>query len=252
VTLKLLSEIAQARTIDDVWNQVVQAFAPLGFSRLNYGLTLFRNETSIGDPDDALYLSTADAAYMNEYFNGGHFARTPVFRWVMTNTGACTWRWVDEARAAGTLPQSELDALEVNARMGVKAGIAISFPETGQRIKGAIGLIADIGMTHDDVDAIWAARGDEINAIAHMMHFKITSLPRRAARRSLTARQREALEWVADGKTTQDIAILMGVSVAMIEKHLRLARDALSVETTAQAVAKATILNMIFMRPRGS
>jgi hypothetical protein len=44
----------------------------------------------------------------------------------------------------------------------------------------------------------------------------------------------------------------MGVSVAMIEKHLRLARDALSVETTAQAVAKATILNMIFMRPRGS
>jgi len=53
---------------------------------------------------------------------------------------------------------------------------------------------------------------------------------------------------VADSKTTQDIAILMGVSAAMIEKHLRLARDTLDVKTTAQAVAKAAMLNMIFQR----
>lgn len=248
MTLKRLGEIAHATTTEQVWDLAVQAFVPLGFSRLNYGLTRFRFENSIGDPEDALYLSTANAAYMNEYFNGGHFARTPVFRWVMTHTGACTWRWVDEDRAAGRLSPSELDALAVNARMGVKAGIAISFPETCNRIKGAIGLIADQGMTHDDVDEIWAAHGDEIKAVAHMMHLKITSLPLRSAKRSLTKRQREALEWVADGKTTQDIAILMGVSAAMIEKHLRLARDGLNVETTAQAVAKATLLNMIFTR----
>jgi DNA-binding CsgD family transcriptional regulator len=250
VTLKLLSEIAQAQTIEKVWDLVVQEFTPLGFSRLNYGLTRFRFENSIGDPEDALYLSTANAAYMNEYFNGGHFARTPVFRWVMTNTGACTWRWVDEDRAAGRLSASELDALAVNARMEVKAGIAISFPETCHRIKGAFGLIADRGMTHDDVDEIWAKHADAINAVAHMMHLKITSLPLRSAKRALTKRQREALEWVADGKTTQDIAILMGVSAAMIEKHLRLAREALNVETTAQAVAKATLLNVIFSRRR--
>ena len=46
-------------------------------------------------------------------------------------------------------------------------------------------------------------------------------------RRALSPRQRESLEWVADGKTTQDVALLMGVSAAMVEKHLRLAREAL-------------------------
>lgn len=250
MTLKLLGEIAHAETIEEVWDKVVHYITPLGFSRLNYGLTRFRFENSIGDPDDALYLSTADVAYMNAYFKDGHFARTPVFRWVMSNTGACTWRWVDEDRAAGRLSPSELAALAVNERMGVKAGIAISFPETCHRIKGAFGLIADQGMTHDDVDAIWAKRADEITAVAQMMHLKIASLPLRSAKRTLTKRQREALEWVADGKTTQDIAILMGVSMAMIEKHLRLARDALDVETTAQAVAKATLLNVIFTRMR--
>ena len=250
MTLKLLSDIALAETTEDVWEKVVHALAPLGFSRLSYGLTRFRFENSIGNPDDALYLSTTNDADMNAYFKDGHFARTPVFRWIMTNTGACTWRWVDEDRAAGRLSPSEIAALAVNERMGVKAGIAISFPETCHRIKGAFGLIADLGMSHDDVDAIWAKRADEITAIAHMMHLKIASLPLRSAKRSLTQRQREALEWVADGKTTQDIAILMGVSAAMIEKHLRLARDALDVETTAQAVAKATLLNVIFTRTR--
>ncbi len=81
-----------------------------------------------------------------------------------------------------------------------------------------------------------------------MMHLKIVQLPSPNRRRNLTVRQREALEWVADGKTTGDIATIMEISPAMVEKHLKLAREALDVETTAQAVAKAALLNMIFTR----
>jgi len=63
----------------------------------------------------------------------------------------------------------------------------------------------------------------------------------------LTKRQREVLQWVGDGKTTQDIAILLDLTSATIEKHLRLAREALDVETTAQAVLKAAFLNQMFV-----
>jgi len=91
-----------------------------------------------------------------------------------------------------------------------------------------------------------------ILAVAHSMHLKITQFPQPSRHRPLTDRQREALEWVADGKTAQDIAILMGVSSAMVEKHLRLAREALNVETTAQAVAKGAIMNVIFQRGIGT
>ena len=76
----------------------------------------------------------------------------------------------------------------------------------------------------------------------------IVHLPQLSRHRALSPRQREALEWVADGKTTQDVALLMAVSVAMVEKHLRLARESLSVDTTAQAVAKASLMNLIFQR----
>jgi LuxR family transcriptional regulator len=81
-------------------------------------------------------------------------------------------------------------------------------------------------------------------------HLCILQLPAAGQRRLLTARQTEVLELVADGKTMQDIAILLERNVATVEKHLRGARDALGVETTAQAVRKASVLNQIFRLDR--
>jgi DNA-binding CsgD family transcriptional regulator len=246
--LTLLNRIAAASTIDAAWGHATDYFASLGFARANYGFTRFRHLKTIGDPDDALFLSTCDADYVKRYFVGGFYAKTPVFRWAERSSGICTWTWVKEAFEAGRLSSEEAEAVRQNAVMGVTAGISVSFPEMSSRSKGALGLIADPGMSNGDVDAIFAAKGDEILAVANMMHLTIVHLPQLSRHRALSPRQREALEWVADGKTTQDVALLMGVSAAMVEKHLRLAREALSVETTAQAVAKGALLNMIFQR----
>ncbi len=246
--LATLNRIAAASSIDDAWAIATAHFASLGFSRVNYGFTRFRHLKTIGDPDDALFLSTCDAEYVKRYFGGGFYAKTPVFRWAERSSGICTWTWVREAMEAGRLAPDEADAVRQNAAMGVTAGMSVSFPEVSSRSKGALGLIADAGLTYVDVDRIFAARREEILVVANMMHLTIVHLPQLSRHRALSPRQREALEWVADGKTTQDVALLMGVSPAMVEKHLRLAREALAVETTAQAVAKGALLNMIFQR----
>lgn len=234
-----------------VWQAATGYFARLGFGRVNYGYTRFANDKTIGNPEDAVFLTTADAEYARRYFAGGLYARTPAFRWAQENTGACTWAWVAEAMARGELSPDEVAAVKQNLAMGIRAGITVSFPETSTRAKGALGMIADTGLDHAAVEEIWSARREEILAVANMMHLKIVNMPVANHRRALTQRQREALEWVADGKTTQDVAVLMGVSPAMVEKHLRLARQALDVETTAQAVAKAALLNMVFQKDGG-
>ena len=79
----------------------------------------------------------------------------------------------------------------------------------------------------------------------NVFHLKLLTLPYSGARH-LTQRQREVLQWVGDGKTAQDIGLLMGLTAATVEKHLRLAREALDVETTAQAVLKAAFYNQMF------
>jgi len=247
--LTLLTQIAEARNIDAVWSLATGYFASLGFARANYGFTRFQHAKTIGDPDDALFLTSCDAAYSARYFRGGFYAKGPIFRWAEHNTGATTWKWVAEAFAAGRLSAEETEAVRQNAALDVSAGLSFSFPEASARAKGALGLIADPGLDTEAVEVIWAKHQPEMVVVAHMMHLKIIQLPQLSRSRALSPRQCEALEWVADGKTTQDVALLMGVSAAMVEKHLRLARDALAVETTAQAVAKGALLNMIFQRP---
>lgn len=248
--LSLLSQLAGGKSSAEVWDLAARHFAALGFSRVNYGFTRFHSGSSVGDPDDAMFMTTCDADYAHFYFRNGFFARTPAFRWAQNNIGACTWSWVREAYQAGQLTPEEAETVRQNAARGIVAGISISFPETSSRARGAMGLIADPGLDAEAVDRIFADKRDEILAVANMMHLRLIQLPLASRRRPLTDRQREALEWVADGKTSQDVALLMQISPAMVEKHLRIAREALSVETTAQAVAKAALMNLIFQNAR--
>lgn len=250
--LSLMNRIAEAESTTAVWELACSQYRAWGFSRANYGFTHFRSGRSMGDPDDALFLTTSDPAYVQRYFRNNFYARTPVFRWAEQNSGSCTWSWVKAAFEAGTLPPDEAETVVQNAAIGVVAGISVSFPSVSMRAKGALGLIADPGFDHVAVDAFYAAHRQEVECLAHMMHLKLIQLPFNARRRALTARQREALEWVADGKTSQDIAVLMGVSAAMVEKHLRLARETLDVGTTAQAVAKAALMKQIFHQVQDS
>lgn len=242
----LLSRLAEGKSAAEVWGTATEYFASHGFKRCNYGFTRFKAEHNVGDPDDALFLTTCDPQYAQFYFRNGFYARTPAFRWAQQNTGACTWSWVRAAYLAGELSAEEAETVRQNVAMGIVAGISISFPVTSARAKGALGLIADPGLDAEAVDRIFADKHDELLAVAQMMHLSLIQLPFPSRRRPLTERQRQALEWVADGKTSQDVALLMQVSPAMVEKHLRLAREALSVDTTAQAVAKAALMNLIF------
>ncbi len=245
--LDMVTRIAEAQTIEEAWSMGVTALGWFGFSQINYGFTRFRHADAVGDPADALFLTNHDKEHVKAYFDSGFYARTPMFRWVTQNSGACSWRWAWQERAAGRLTADETRAMDQNVRLGVLAGYSIGFAPTSSRSKGVMGLTARAGLDQDQVDAIWDAHGDQVLALANMLHLKVTQLPYPVQRRPLTERQREALEWVADGKTTQDIAMLMEISPAMVEKHLRLAREALSVETTAHAVAKASFLNQIFV-----
>ena len=137
-----------------------------------------------------------------------------------------------------------------NLAMGVRAGVTISFPTVSPRSKAGLGLIADPDLTHDDVDRISAESGPEIMAVANMMHLKVSQLPQVSRHRSLTPRQREALVGWQMARPRRMWPRSWALSVAMVEKHLRLARETLDVDTTAQAVAKATLLNQIFHHNR--
>lgn len=244
---RYLQVIARCPSIEELWEAHTQKMAEYGFDRLIYGFTRYRTSTSLGDPEDFVILTNHSRAYTDEFLGNGLYYHAPMVRWALTHDGACSWTVLHEMMRNNAMSPAEQRVIDFNRRMNVTAGYTVSFKSISARSKGAIALTANPDMTQEDVDAVWATHGDDIKLMNDIAHLKILTLPYAAPNRVLTRRQREALEWVGDGKTTQDIAILMGLTPATVEKHLRLAREALSVETTAQAVLKAAFANQMFV-----
>lgn len=239
--------LTRASRIEDLWAAHTEEMSGFGFDRLIYGLTRYRTETSLGDPEDFLILTNHSQSYLDEFIGQGLYYHAPMTKWALQNEGAASWRWMAECAQDGSFSGDEMRVVRFNRRHRVETGYTISFGSASPRLKGGIALTGKPGMTQDEVDAVWEQHGQDILLMNNVAHLKICSLPHQFPNRRLTKRQREALEWVGDGKTTQDIALLMGLTPATVEKHLRLAREALCVETTAQAVLKASMQNQMFL-----
>lgn len=248
-TIANLYELTNAKTVEELWDVHTRLMSNYGFKRLIYAFTRYYSSSStvaLGDPQDWVLLTNLASSYVDKFVNDGHYFHGPMIQWALKNDGACSWRWLKEMYGSDLVSAKEQEVIEFNRSYGISTGYTLSFRSVSQRSKGAIALIGDEGMSQHAVDQIWAEHGDELMVLNNIMHLKILALPHSGSRQ-LTTRQREVLQWVGDGKTTQDIAVLLGLTAATVEKHLRLARESLDVETTAQAVLKAAFYNQMFV-----
>ncbi|MEE2944548.1 MAG: LuxR family transcriptional regulator [Pseudomonadota bacterium] len=245
-TLRYISEITNATTQEALWSMHLAKMAEYGFTRLFYGYTNFRVENNLGDPEDFVILSNLDRSYLKRFVDDQMFKHGPVIKWALEHDGAESWERITQAALDKSPCREGLEVIEFNQASGVTCGYTVSFKSVSMRAKGAISLIGAPGVPQSELDAIWGKHGHDLILMNNVLHLKLLNLPHVYPERALTKRQREVLEWVSDGKTLQDIATLMGRTTATVEKHLRLARETLGVETTAQAVLKATFLNQIF------
>lgn len=61
----------------------------------------------------------------------------------------------------------------------------------------------------------------------------------------LTARESEVLRWVSEGKTNDEIAVILNLSMLTVKNHLRHAMQKLHVRTRGQAVTRALSLGLL-------
>ena len=242
---EMLHALTRLTRLDELWKIVVARMDGYGFDNIMYVATRFRTVNGMGDIDDAMILTNYSDGFKDGYLKGGLFRDAPMVRWAMSNVGSLSWSVIARDAAEGRYPPSVMRVIEHNRRHGVIAGYGISFPRISVRTAHGIGL-GSTRLTQEEVDALWAERGREIELICHVAHLTLLSLPHDLYGRALSPRQREVLELVADGKTIQDVATILDRNPATIEKHLRLAREALDVDTTAQAIMKATAGNQFF------
>lgn len=244
-----LSKLIDATSIDELWQEWLRSMVEdYGFDRLLYGSTRFATSSALGNVGDQLMLTNYCNDYIREFFESELYLHGPMLKWALENTGACSWSHISELlRGVEISPQTKA-VLDLNRKFGVIAGYTISFRPENERARSVISLAMNQNKSQAQADAVWDEHGDDILLINKVAHTKSLTLPHDTfSGKRLTSRQREVLSWVSDGKTIQDIAKILNVSAPTVEKHLRLARETLGVETTAQAILRLALQNQIFV-----
>lgn len=237
----------EADTQESVWSLGMHAFRVLGFSDLIYNFSPDIQTSSSDRFENYRVLSSLDAKNLEFLVGFRDLHRHPIFQWAFRNAGVVSWN-ADLASLNVPDPLDFTpDSEQVFRERGLKQGVCVGFPNERTRGAAVLSLVAAPDVEPDTFEAGLSRHGDLIYALALVFHRCLNRFPYPSTTQILTQRQREVLEWVSDGKTTAEVSKIMGISTATVEKHLRLARESIGAETTAQAVSKAAFLRQIFV-----
>ena len=237
--------ILSCDTVEAAWQALGAEMERFGFDRMMFGMNNVGTEGRLEPIGDALVLVRGEQAYTDAYLESGFYRDAPFIAWAAGHRGALGW---DDARVGLTpeqLAETRPGMVALMQRYGLKAGYNLSLAEPETSDVAVLSLAARAGLDQAAVDRAWAETGATVEMMCRLFYLRVKALPRPVPMRPLTGRQKEALRWFAAGKSTRDIAQIMGISMATVEKHLSGARAAFDVGSTAQAVNKATRFNLI-------
>jgi len=243
----LLADILHASDQERIWSLVCNFYADLGFKHVLYGYSPDSHGAVLGSPENYLVLSTLPQPVIRQIVSEGYFRMSGTFHWALSNVGIASWSMTPQEAGMPADFSVSPEAEAFFVCHGLLTGCAIGFPQERTRGRAVMALIAPPTTSQDEVDILLETARDVVFTVAATAHRCLSSLPYHPPGRRLTQRQREVLEWVAEGKTSADIAQIMGITPPTVEKHLRLARETLGVETTPHALIKASFLNQVFV-----
>jgi len=240
-----ISALLKAGTIAEIWDVYCGFVARCGFGKLIYGTARGDDQGGLEDARHALILHRLPTEYADTYLGEKLYLHSPAYAWAQEHRGACPCPEAERLYRAARPSPEQARIAELNDRFHLHAGYLISLRQGQHGLRGVIALCPTEADDQAIADAAWARHGDDIMLVSDVMHLKISVMPQTGTGRPLTRRQWETLRWIAEGKTIQDIAAIMELSTATVEKHLRMAREALNASTTAHAVQKAVSLNLL-------
>ena len=119
-------------------------------------------------------------------------------------------------------------------------------------VRGPYGDVGMLSVTRDCAPSEWSrlvrSAIGELQSVAVHLHdaaMRSDAMSHVLRRPALSSREVEILQWVASGKSQQDVAEILGLAQRTVEVHLASGRDKLGALNTPQAAARAVALGLI-------
>lgn len=236
--LELCIELIQsAKTPEEAFQAFCSIVAQNGYDRITY--SLLTDHPSLDLPKKHGLVNSYPQDWMHYYNEHHYMALDPVVRHVLDSPGPFFW---GDLLEDPNLSKVARNILQQGAEAGLYSGIGISLP-------GEAGEIAGIGMARSDPyqdhkDYDFLAKAYLLSTVFHVSYRELVkhcvhSVP------SLTEREQEVLYWAAEGKTDQEIALILGITFHTIRFHWRQIFNKLTVHGRGFAITKAIRLGLI-------
>ncbi len=228
-----LDGIEAINTLQELQNNFNEEIKPLGFDKHTCLSFVDMNNP----PPNAIQLFSFPEEWVSHYKKEKYFEDDIVLQTIYREATPCIWKDIKQPNRRNQKIFSE--AKEFGICNGITIPIVIPrlYPCT-----------VNIAGDNSDVDP-------EVFYALHLMavhyHHRILEIggdlftPLRQNR--LTTREKECLKWVARGKTSWEIAFILGISENAINFHIKNIFRKLDVSTRAMAVFQASQLGLIYI-----
>lgn len=224
-----------ARNISECWAYLCAQMADYGFGRLLYARKPFANKSNFHNLTETIVLSTYGPQIDALFVQGRGYTDDLTTQWSLENNGAVSWQVSRTAFLNGDLSPAAEQVHLYTRELGLIAGITFSGPVPRDSVQSGFGLCHD----SDDqaqTDEIWSSYEPDLMGLLKLFELCVSRFPHIPEHQKLNAREVGILRLIAEGKTTTDIADVMGVHRRTVENGLTSSRTKLAVPNTASAV----------------
>lgn len=227
----LASRFSTVESLDTLAEALGAEAGRLGFEFFVYAL-----EVPSGPPEARLALVNGyPEPWIERYFEQGFLALDPVMATVRGTVLPFDWDSLVGRRGR---------VLEEAGDFGLRRGL--SAPLHGPRLElGVLSFATAAPRDAADTDVRKALA--EAPLLAAFVHETLGRVLRRKGDgpRALTARERDCLLWVGEGKTSWEIGLILGTSERTVNFHLANAAKKLGVSGRRHAIARALLLGLL-------
>lgn len=231
-TQDVLGRLTEASEPSQVLEQIGVATRHLGFEHCAYGLRVYVPFTR----PQTFMLSTYDERWNRRYLDAGYLQIDPTVAHGVRSRAPMVWSnevfretpqmW-DEARSFGLRIGWAQSVFEADARVGMLTLARSSEPLTAAEMRAKDPLLQ------------WL-----VNTAHRVLSHSLGESPL-AGLEPLTDRQVEVLRWTADGKTSEEIAVILGISKPTVNFHITNAIARLHANNKNSAVARSSRLGVL-------
>ncbi len=226
----ILASVLEARTRDDLVSRIKKVILASGFETFMIGL---ERQTQDGQ---TIHHVTSDYAieWQSKYQEKKYAFNDPTIPYCQQSTSPLIWN--DHFfKSAGAI-----HILEEARSYGVSHGLSIATHDQ-HGFKSMMSLVRDKPLERDakETEQLLAS-ARVISACVHHTGFNLLGVKDEPnVNVTLTGRETEVLKWVASGKTTWEISIILNLSEATVAFHVKNIMRKLNVHNRQQAIVIA-------------